>query len=186
VNAVDLYTRCDASFRTRVDAIAERWAAPTELPGWDVRALVHHIVLEERWAPTIFAGMTVEEAGDLFEGDQLVPDPLSAVRDASSAALDAVREEGAMERTVHLSFGDTPGAEYAMQLAADHLLHSWDLARALGVDDRLDPEAVEAVLEWFGPNEDAYRAAGAIGPRVPVPDDADPQTRLLAMFGRKA
>ena len=42
------------------------------------------------------------------------------------------------------------------------------------------------MLEWFGPNEDAYRAAGAIGPRVPVPDDADAQTRLLAMFGRAA
>ena len=186
MNAVDLYTRCDAAFRARLDAVDGHWAAPTELPGWDVRALVHHIVLEERWAPTIFAGMTVEEAGDLFEGDQLVPDPLTAVRDASGAALDAVHEDGAMERTVHLSFGDVLGAEYALQLAADHLVHAWDLARAIDADDTLDPDAVAAVLEWFGPNEDAYRAAGAIGPRVPVPDDADAQTRLLSMFGRAA
>jgi uncharacterized protein (TIGR03086 family) len=184
VTVVDLYTRCDAAFRTRLDAVGERWAAPTDLPGWDVRALVHHIVLEERWAPTIFAGMTIEEAGDLFEGDQLVPDPLTAARDASGAALDAIREEGALERDVHLSFGDVPGPEYARQLAADHLVHAWDLSRALGVDDALDPVAVEALLEWFGPNEEAYRAAGAIGPRVPVPDDADAQTRLLSMFGR--
>ena len=76
--------------------------------------------------------------------------------------------------------------EYARQLAADHLVHAWDLARALGVDDTLDPEAVQAVLEWFGPTEDAWRAAGVIGPRVPVPDDADAQTRLLSMFGRAA
>jgi uncharacterized protein (TIGR03086 family) len=184
VNAVDLYTRCDAAFRARVDAVGERWAAPTELPGWDVRALVHHVVVEERWAPPLFAGLTIDEVGDIFEGDQLVPDPLSAARDASGAALDAVREDGALERTVHLSFGATPGAEYALQLAADHLVHAWDLARALGVDDTLDPDAVQAVAAWFGPTEDLWREVGVIGPRVPVPDDADAQTRLLSMFGR--
>lgn len=186
MNTVDLYNRCDAAFRTRLDAIEGRWATPTALPGWDVRALVHHIVFEERWAPPLLAGMTIDEVGDMFEGDQLVPDPLTAARDASGAALDAVREDGALERTVHLSFGETPGVEYARQLAADHLVHAWDLARALGVDDTLDPEAVQAVLEWFGPTEDAWRAAGVIGPRVPVPDDADAQTRLLSAFGRAA
>ncbi len=184
MNTAELYTRCDAAFRTRVDAVDGRWAEPTALPGWDVRALVQHIVLEERWAPPLFAGMTIDEVGDMFEGDQLVPDPLTAVRDASGAALDAVRADGALERTVHLSFGDFPGAEYATQLAADHLVHAWDLARALGIDDSLDPDAVHAVLAWFGPTENAYRAAGVIGPRVPVPDDADEQTRLLSAFGR--
>ena len=186
MNTVELYTRCDAAFRARLDAVDGRWAAPTALPGWDVRTLVQHLVVEERWAPPLFAGMTIDEVGDIFEGDQLVPDPLTATRDASGAALDAVREDGALERTVHLSFGPTSGAEYAQQLAADHLVHAWDLARALGVDDTLDPDAVHAVLEWFEPTEDAWRAAGVIGPRVPVPADADEQTRLLSMFGRVA
>jgi uncharacterized protein (TIGR03086 family) len=85
-----------------------------------------------------------------------------------------------------LSFGPTPGVEYARQLAADHLVHAWDLARALGVDDTLDPDAVRAVTEWFGPTEELWRAAGVIGPHVPVSDDADEQTRMLAMFGRTA
>ena len=91
-----------------------------------------------------------------------------------------------MERTVHLSFGETPAAEYARQLAADHLVHAWDLARALGVDDTLDPEAVHAVPSGSSPPRTLWRAAGVIGPRVPVPDDADEQTRLLSMFGRAA
>jgi hypothetical protein len=34
--------------------------------------------------------------------------------------------------------------------------------------------------------EDAYRGAGAIAGRPPVPDGADAQTWLLAMFGRRA
>jgi hypothetical protein len=34
--------------------------------------------------------------------------------------------------------------------------------------------------------EDAYRSAGAIAPRPPVPAEADAQTLLLASFGRRA
>ncbi len=181
----DLYARCDAAFTARLEAVAGRWDAPTALPGWDVRALVGHIVVEERWALPLFSGLTISEVGDLFEGDQLVPDPLSAARDASKAALEAVRGEGALDTIVHLSYGDVPGAEYARQLAADHLVHAWDLARALAVDDRLDGDAVHAVLGWFGDNEDAYRAGGLIGPRVELPDGADEQAQLLARFGRR-
>jgi uncharacterized protein (TIGR03086 family) len=186
LETADLYARCDAAFTARLHAVGEHWAAPTALPGWDVRTLVHHIVVEERWAPSLFAGLTIEEVGDLVEGDQLVPDPLTAATDASQMALAAVLGDGALERTVHLSFGDVPGAEYASQLAADHLVHAWDLARALGVDDRLDPDAVLTVLDWFGTTEDLYREIGVIGPRVPIPADADAQTQLLARFGRQA
>ena len=184
MNTAELYAHCDAAFTARLADIDGHWDAPTALPGWDVRALVHHIVLEERWTPPLFAGLTIAEVGDMLDGDQLVPDPLTAARDASDAALAAVRGDGALDKTVHLSFGDVPGAEYARQLAADHLVHAWDLARAVGGDDRLDPDAVHAVLEWFGDTEDAYRAAGVIGPRVDVPADADEQTQLLARFGR--
>jgi ketosteroid isomerase-like protein len=91
-----------------------------------------------------------------------------------------------MGATVHLSFGDVPGSEYAMQLFADHLVHGWDLAVALGRRAALDPDDAAAALAWFAEREDAYRAAGMIGPRVPVPPDADAGTRLLAAFGRTA
>lgn len=186
LETAELYTRCDAAFTARVQAVGGRWAAPTALPGWDVRALVHHIVVEERWAPPLFAGLTIDEVGDLAHGDQLVPDPLTGAADASKNALAAVLGDGALDRTVHLSFGDLPAAEYARQLAADHLVHAWDLARALGVDDRLDADAVQTVLDWFGTTEDLYRELGVIGPRVPVPDDADAQAQLLARFGRQS
>jgi hypothetical protein len=72
-----------------------------------------------------------------------------------------------------------------MQLAADHLVHAWDLAVATGTDRTLDPDAVSAVRAWFEPIEHLYREAGAIGPRVPLPESASPQDHLLAMFGRQ-
>jgi hypothetical protein len=73
-----------------------------------------------------------------------------------------------------------------MQLAADHLVHAWDLGQALGDDSGLDADAVATVREWFAPVEPLYRQAGVIGPRAPVSDDAGPQEELLAMFGRSA
>jgi uncharacterized protein (TIGR03086 family) len=98
----------------------------------------------------------------------------------------AVEADGAMDRIVHLSFGDFPGSEYTLQLFADHLIHAWDLARAIGADEHLDEELVASCATWFEAVEGAYRSAGAIAAPPPVPGHADPQTLLLARFGRSA
>ena len=50
--------------------------------------------------------------------------------------------------------------------------------------DHLDPPSVTAVHDWFVDREEMYRAGGVIAERPPVPADASPQTKLLAMFGR--
>ena len=184
VDVREIYARCSAGFGERVHAVGDRWADPTVLPGWDVRELVNHLVNEERWTPHLFGGATVEEIGSRFDGDLLGADPVATFDEAAAAALAAVQAEGAVERTVHLSFGDRPGHEYAMQLSADHLVHTWDLARALGTDETLDPEAVAVVHEWFFSTEPLYRRIGVIGPRVEVPADAGTQAQLLGMFGR--
>jgi TIGR03086 family protein len=184
VDVREIYARCSAEFATRVHAVDGRWDAPTPLPGWNVRELVNHLVNEERWTPPLFAGSTTEEVGSRFDGDLLGDDPVRSFDEAAAEALAAVRADGALERSVHLSFGDHPGSEYAMQLAADHLVHAIDLARALGADETLDAEAVAAVREWFGPMEPVYRDIGVIGPRVEVPAGAGPQAELLGMMGR--
>jgi uncharacterized protein (TIGR03086 family) len=98
----------------------------------------------------------------------------------------AAGEDGAMDRIVHLSFGDFPGSEYTLQLFADHVIHAWDLARAIGADEHLDDELVASCATWFEAVEEAYRGAGAIAERPPVPGHADAQTLLLARFGRRA
>jgi uncharacterized protein (TIGR03086 family) len=185
VDIRELYARCSAEFGTRVHAVAGRWDAPTPLPGWDVRRLVHHLVEEEVWAPPLFAGQTIKEVGDRFAGDLLGDDPVRAFDEAAAAAVAAVRADEAMERTVHLSFGDHPGREYAMQLAADHLVHAVDLARALGVSDTVDTDTAVAVRDWFAGMESTYRELGVIGARVDVPAGAGAQAELLGMMGRK-
>jgi uncharacterized protein (TIGR03086 family) len=185
VNVPDLHRRACDEFGKRVDAVADdQWHRPTPCSDWDVRTLVNHIVAESLWTPPLMEGRTIKEVGDRFDGDVVGGDPRKAFHDAATPAIEAISSDGAMSRTVHLSFGDTPALEYAMQLFADYLIHGWDLARATGGEERLDPELVAACSEWFKSMEDAYRTGGAIGPRPDVPADADPQTELLARFGR--
>jgi hypothetical protein len=67
---------------------------------------------------------------------------------------------------------------------ADVFMHTWDLARATGQDDRLDPDFCVQLLAGMEQMEQVIRSSGQYGARVEVPDDADPQTRLLGFIGR--
>jgi hypothetical protein len=68
----------------------------------------------------------------------------------------------------------------------DQLVHTWDLAVAVGGDRVLDPELVEAVVAMFLPQmPEVGRAAGFVGPAVDVGADASAQARLLGAMGRR-
>lgn len=164
----------------------EQWSLPTPCSEWNVRDLVNHVTGEALWTGPLMAGRTIADVGDRFDGDVLGPDPVAAWDAAAAQARTAVDAPDALDRTVHLSFGDTPAAEYVSQLFADHLVHGWDLAEALGADTRMDPRLVAACASWFDAVESMYRQAGAIGPRPAVDPGADAQTVLLARFGRSA
>ena len=68
---------------------------------------------------------------------------------------------------------------------ADLLVHTWDLARAVGLDEQLDPDEVRRAYAVMEPNDEMMRQGSAFGPRIEVPDDADEQTRLIAFTGRR-
>jgi uncharacterized protein (TIGR03086 family) len=181
----ELYRRAQDSFGEHVHGVgAEQWSAPTPCTEWDVRTLVNHVLGEIRWAVPLFAGATIAEVGHQFDGDLLGDDPVAAWDAAAPSALAAVDDPGAMDSTVHLSFGDFPGSEYAMQLFADLLVHGWDLATATGQDQRMDADLVTACATWFAPIAESYRGAGATGAKPELAPDADAQARLLADFGR--
>lgn len=172
-------------FRRRLDVVdASQWSAATPCADWDVRALVNHVVGELLWVPPLLGGRTIAEIGDRFGGDILGDDPLVTWTSAVADGLAAASQPDAQERTVHLSFGDFPGSEYLGQVASDVIIHSWDLARAVGADDRLGAPLVEFVNSFLSPQIDAWRSAGAFGPAVDVDPDADAQDRLLAQTGR--
>jgi uncharacterized protein (TIGR03086 family) len=182
--ALDMYQRSVEEFGQRVMAIGPGdWSRATPCTEWTVRDLVRHLVYEELWTPPLLAGATIAEVGDRFEGDILGEDPQVAWKEAAAHAVAAASPD-VLRRTVHLSFGDFPGQEYLGQLTADHTIHAWDLARGLGGDDRLDPDLVRFVYDFMAPQAAQWSAAGVFAPQVDVPDDADPQAKLLALSGR--
>jgi uncharacterized protein (TIGR03086 family) len=183
----------DTLYRTAVDTwshrvsriAADQWDLPTPCTDWTVRDLVNHVVGEDLWTPPLLAGRTIEEVGDQFDGDLLGADPIGAAQNAAAAAITATLAALPAGGTVHLSFGETPVQEYVWQLVADHLVHGWDLAAAIGAPRDLDPVAVDEVARWFAQWEEAYRGAGAVGPRPSVSNlGADPQSALLVATGR--
>ena len=112
-----------AEFDARIRQIGDhQWQAATPDEDWAVRDLVNDVAGEDLWAPPLLAGSTIAEVGNRFDGDVLGADPRTAWTAASAGAVRAVGEQGAMDRIVHLSFGDVPGREYVLQLFADHLI----------------------------------------------------------------
>jgi uncharacterized protein (TIGR03086 family) len=79
-----------------------------------------------------------------------------------------------------------PGGEYVFEVMADLVIHGWDLARAIGEDEAIDPELLDAVYPYYEPIVAILKQTGAFGPVVEPPPGADRQTVLLAMLGRQA
>jgi len=181
----DRYRRAARRFGELVDAVGDdQWRNRTPCTEWDVRALVSHVHGETMWVPELFAGKTIDEVGDRFDGDLLGDDAPAAWATAERDAVQAICGPGAMERTVHLSAGDASGRQYAEELFLDLVIHGWDLAKGIDVDDTLDPEWVRLLYDDLAPREREIRAWGVFGDTVVPPDGADLQTRLLALTGR--
>src|ERR1700759_208676 len=66
----------------------------------------------------------------------------------------------------------------------DVLVHTWDLARAVGADDRLDPQWCKLFYAALPSAPRALNASGMFGARVAVGDQTDVQSKLLARLGR--
>src|SRR4051794_31326119 len=157
----DTFRRAHGHFGELVHAVHDdQWGAQTPCSDWDVRALVNHLVYELRWAPPLLEGQTIEQVGDRFDGDLLGDNPAAAYDDAAKAAKTATDDAGALQRTVHLSYGDTPATGYLMQLTGDLVVHSWDLARGIGADDTIDPELVTLVKRETEPQADMLAQSG--------------------------
>jgi len=183
---VELFRRSIDRCGALVDQIRpDQWSAPTPCSDWDVRALLNHLTSEQLWAPHLVAGETIEQVGDRYDGDVLGDDPAAAWHAAAPGSVAAFAEPGALERAVHLSYGDESCREYLTQMLTDAAVHGWDLARGIGADDRIDPEAASLLLAHWRERQELVRGSGIFGDEVAVPDDADDQAKLLGLLGRR-
>ncbi len=182
------FDQARAEFGTRVSQVAaDQWSAPTPCRDWDVRALVGHLVDEARWVPYLLGGGSPRDVGDRFDGDPLGDDPQGAWRTQWQQASEALHADGALDHSVTLSRGETSARDYLWELTCDLAVHAWDLARAIGADERLDPELVRRIYAPLEQDPGALGSApGLFDAPVAVPVHADLQTRLLGRYGRRA
>jgi len=104
-STVELHRRAVGEFDRRVRAIRDdQWQLGTPCTDWTVHDLVNHLVNEDLWTPELFAGKTLAEVGNRFDGDLLGRDPLAAWEAAMREALAAVQADGALQRLVHVSW----------------------------------------------------------------------------------
>ena len=168
-----------AVFTDRVRG-ARDWDVPTPVPDWVARDVVRHLV---DWLPDF---LTSGAGIDLPRGPSVDDDPVAAWQahsDAVQALLDDPATPGRVLKNPHL--GELPVDRAIDQFyTIDVFMHTWDLARSTGQDDRLDPELCGQLLPGMEQFEDAIRSSGQYGPRVPVPAGADAQARLLGFIGR--
>lgn len=163
----------------------EQWDVVSDCEDWTVRELVNHVVTGNYWAAELGSGLTIEAVGDRLDGDVLGTDPLRAYDDSALVAAAVFRAPDAMDKPCAVSYGPVPGSVYCGHRFLDVLVHGWDVAASTGQDTTLDPALVDACLAVIEPQLDMLAGSGAFGTPLEVPDDADPQTRLLAVLGRR-
>ncbi|WP_020129816.1 TIGR03086 family metal-binding protein [Streptomyces sp. 303MFCol5.2] len=156
------------------------WDNPAPCEGWVARDVVRHLV---EWFPAFLkSGAGVE----LPQGPSVDNDPVAAWtvhRDGVQALLDDPATAGKVLSNPHI--GDVPLDQAVDRFyTADVFMHTWDLARASGQEETLDPVRCARMLDGMLPLDDVLRKSGQYGPRVEVPESADVQTRLLAFIGR--
>lgn len=161
-------------------AAPDAWDSPSPVAEWRARDVVGHLV---GWlAAFLESGAGVR----LPEGPPVSDDPVGAWT-VHCAGVQALLDDPATSARVlsNPHVGELPLADAIDRFyTSDVFLHTWDLARATGHDAQLDADRCAEMLAGMEPLDAMLRESGQYGPRVPVPDDADPQTRLIAFIGR--
>jgi uncharacterized protein (TIGR03086 family) len=173
-----LLSRATSIAQRLVDNVSpDQLGAPTPCAEWDLRALLNHAIGLNHAALT----------ADFPDGDLVGDDPGTAFADSARAAAAAFAAPGALERTVQLPWGEMTGEALAQLLVMDLTIHSWDLAKATGQLDALDPElCAETLARGQAMMRDEYRQPGrGFGPEIAVAADAPICDRMAAFFGRE-
>lgn len=175
------YDRCAAVFTERVRGVAEDdWdnqAPPTE---WRARDVVGHL----GWVRGFLEGGSDVR---LAEGPDVEEDPVAAWSFLDDQVRSLLADPATAGRTYESPmFGSVPLARAIHQFfTADVFMHAWDLARATGQDETLDPQMARELREGMeSMPQDLLRGSGQFGPPQPAPDGADEGQRLMAFTGR--
>lgn len=178
--------------RTRYRQVADRfdaavratppgkWQAQSPCEEWTARDVVAHVVAGHRG---VIAGVRGGEAAPLGTDE----DPLGAWVEVYRAMDEITGDRQALESRVDGPAGKMQAGELIGRFVTmDLLVHSWDLARAVGADEHLDDDLVHRAYEDLKPMDEMIRRPRVFGPKLEPPSGADLQTEFLYFLGRRA
>jgi uncharacterized protein (TIGR03086 family) len=183
VTPAESHARWAGVFTEKVDAVPpERWDAQSPVAEWRARDVVRHLV---EWFPAFLEAGAGVRLPPVPSVDQDPAAAWGAHRDNVQALLDDPATADLVLRNPHIGEVPLPQAVETFY-TADVFMHTWDLARATGQDDTLDEERCRELYDGMLPMEEVLKQSGQYGGHVDVPEDADVQTKLLALIGRRA
>jgi uncharacterized protein (TIGR03086 family) len=181
LRALDVATE---EFGTRLALVGDdAWVLPTPCPDWDVRYLVAHVVGGNRFAASVLGGMAASDAIErVMSSPQLGTSAMEAWATTCAAQAVAFHEVPSLDQRIDHPLGEITAAELLELRVFDIAIHAWDVAHAIGADERLAPGLVGVVLRIV---ENGRPGMGfGLSALGRVPADAPPQARLLDLAGR--
>ena len=175
------YVRLAGEFANKVAAVPDdAWGNPAPCEGWTALDVVRHVVN----TPGMFWGMVGAEPPEVPAVDD---DPVAAFNAARASMQGALEDSEFASQEFDGFFGRTT-FEGAVDrfVSFDLVLHGWDLARAAGLDETIDPAEIPHLTQQISEFGEMARSPGVFGSEVEVPADADPATKLLGLSGRRA
>jgi len=177
----DRYRQVSDGFDAAVRAVPpDKWDTQSPCEQWKARDVVAHVVEGHRG---VIAGVRGGASMPLGADD----DPKKAWEEASRAIDEITADPEAVAKELDGPTGKMPAGEIIGRFVTmDVLVHTWDLARTVGADERLDEDSVRQAYEALKPMDAMIRQPKVFGPKLEPPPGADLQTEFLYFLGRRA
>lgn len=192
---VERYISASGEFERRLAAVRpDQWDRPTPCTEWNVRQLVNHMAQGNLNFVRLLDGATGAVFLRMRDADALGTDPPGAYARSAAECASAFARPGALEQVLDYPLGRVTGQQALAVRTTDTIIHTWDLARAIGADETLSPDMVAWVSDHMG---DIYAGLAETPPAAQTthrffaappgepPAGASPQHRLLYRMGRQ-
>ncbi len=188
MEATEFLAAARAQFERRLARVsAADLSRPTPCAEWNVGQLVEHVIRGDIMACALLRGASRDDAGAVAAPPGCLTDPTGAFAASADELATLCADPTALIGTVHHPIGDVPATMLVGFRAGDYTYHAWDLARATGQNESLDPEVVAGLLPVALANAERMKASGRFGEGASgaLGEDASPQARLLDVVGRR-
>lgn len=187
MDAFDALSASRNEFDRRLRLVrGDHWSRPTPCDEWGVRELVNHVIGGCLRYAMLLRGAGPDEVNATRSLDHIGSDPVGSFAETADGMTDAFREPGALERVVHHPSGDRSGRVLLDMRITDFGIHAWDLARALGTDEGLDPRLTEYLSTALPPLVEELSPKGLFKAAVDAPSaDGSTFAKVLHLAGRR-